>query len=179
MTKARRGRAKSAAISDEEWAFLNDQPTPKETHGGFVRWSLEYNCALGTGEPVTERLWAEWSGDVLAGWLAARPGTRPRCWWRYSAPRSRLPGEPAWAPSHAEPRRGFDRRGNVIEQRCGMVLPGWDLGLPSYWAERPVIVESEAAYLDRHGLLPAAEHRRVPAGGFDPEPLTMETDHDA
>jgi len=33
----------------------------------------------------------------------------------------------------------------------------------------PAAFESEAAYLERHGLLTAAERRRLPADAFEPE----------
>lgn len=43
-------------------------------------------------------------------------------------------------------------------------------------ADDPPTFESEAAYLERHGLLTAAERRRLPAGAFDPEVLAIDAD---
>jgi hypothetical protein len=43
----------------------------------------------------------------------------------------------------------------------------------------PPRFESQAAYLERHGLLSPEERRRLPADAFEPELVTTDDDDDA
>jgi hypothetical protein len=88
--------------------------------------------------------------EVLPQWIAKHPGTRPLAWWRYEAP--------------APMRRIVQGRGRP---------PGGDpliCGWPENLLERTdhVAIESQAAYLKRHGLLSAEEESALLPEAFTP-----------
>lgn len=89
---------------------------------------------FGLGYRNDDELLAAWDGnreEYLAAWVDARPGTRPWAWWRFEAP---------------EPRRIVSGRARVAGEFFG--LP--DMATPG---EMVAVYESEAAYLERLGLL--------------------------
>jgi hypothetical protein len=110
-----------------------------------------------------QKTWETHRDTILAAWLLAHPGTRPHAWWRRDAP---------------EPRR---RLGGVGEPYSD----GLWYGVPAYWTtpslaalggiatdpDDPPVYESEAAFLERLGLLTDEERRRLPADAFEPEVL--------
>jgi len=89
---------------------------------------------------------ADVGDELLAEWIASRPGTRPWFWWRYSSPERRrcISGE-----------HYYDRLG------ASHVYPrGYSFGIPAFIfsrADADCTYESERDYLDRHGLLTPAE----------------------
>ncbi|SIQ11226.1 hypothetical protein SAMN05421829_102331 [Aromatoleum tolulyticum] len=85
-------------------------------------------------------LWAAYGAILLPIWARRHPGTRPRAWWRVEAP---------------EARRRTDER-----------LPQWPGPRGTHGAGE---YESEAAYLDRLGLLQRGERARIPVEGWAPE----------
>jgi hypothetical protein len=97
MTKARPRRARSEAeIDGVSWRYLCDATTPEddEEHGWRLI-TLEFGDdgwpsidPSPTGK-TAKQLWAEYGQDIVKWWAGERPGTRPRCWWRYSAPEPR------------------------------------------------------------------------------------------
>ncbi len=103
--------------------------------------------------------WHRVRRDVLADWIAKRPGTRPLAWWRYEAPtpmRRIVQG------------RGRPPAGDPLKY-------GW----PENLADRSehVSIESEAAYLERHELLTPEERAGLSADAFKPlrwnDPVTL------
>lgn len=60
---------------------------PEGTPGRAARFFADFKTAL---EPA----WREHGEAILTAWIAARPGSRPWAWWRYSAPEARNEGEP-------------------------------------------------------------------------------------
>ena len=79
--RTRRAHHRRAAVSPTAWAFLNDQPMP-EDHDEWEEFALDYNH-----NDEAAKLWEVHGDEVTAAWVRERPGTRPRCWWRFSAPR--------------------------------------------------------------------------------------------
>ena len=91
-----------------ERCFLLDEPMPPDpadVHYGH-EWSLAaaLRAVAGTRErvdldvfrldrPPLVDIWEACADLVLAQWIADWPGTRPRCWWRFSAPTSLPVGE--------------------------------------------------------------------------------------
>lgn len=102
---------------------------------------------------AVQAAWEELSDELLPEFIADHPGTRPAAWWLFDAP---------------EPQRrllyGHDPDG---ESR-----PEWTrrlrFGRPAVFGKSdfadPPCFESQAAYLDRHGLLTDAERDVL---GFD------------
>ncbi len=89
--------------------------------------------------------------EILRDWLQAHPGTRPRYWWEIDAP---------------EPRRRMLRGPKRLY--AADQPDGWWYGVPSRFEDfhHEIVFESQAAYLQRHGLLSDAERAvlgRIPA----------------
>ena len=132
-------------------------------------------------EATAYRFWIEIEDALMARWIEAHPGTRPCAWWWWRAPeplRQRLGG--AGEASSCgfipySPRRapGVSVRSPVMKT-VTRELPDYQAswcGLPLSFAEAdpldPPTFESEAAYLKRHRLLPAAEARRLGPDAFE------------
>lgn len=135
-------------------------PTEAASSGAY------FECfQLSSERPVyRERLrgiWLELCAELLADWIAERAGSRPAAWWWFDAaePRARVGG--TGTPAH---------------------LPECLCGIPTSWFEidqdDPPRFESQATYLDRHGLLTPAERRVLTARDFAPEILTLAADDD-
>ena len=110
--------------------------------------------------------WHQYGVEIVAEHIARHPGTRPTRWWEYDAPKLSDPGK-FWDGQLPEHRRQLGGSGG---QWPSCVPHSW-FGVP-YLADvdpnDPPIFESEASYLDRHGLLTAAERRRLRPADFEP-----------
>ncbi len=90
--------------------------------------------------------WAALGDEITAEWVMSHPGTRPQAWWEFSAPERRrrlISGGPLYVDlptTHPSSKRFW-------------------FGIPCVWSavRCPVVFETEAAYLDRHGLLSVDE----------------------
>jgi hypothetical protein len=105
-----------------------------------------------------EALWKQHGADILDVWIVEHPGTRPWAWWRWTA---------------SEPRRVLDGVERIVEYswiwreyRNG--VPGLRRGDPDRAA---CLVESQAAYLLRLGLLAPGEKSALTPADFAPEPV--------
>ena len=87
-------------------------------------------------------LWRDHRDRIIAEHVSDFPGTRPQRWWEYDAP---------------EPRRRLGGTGTP-----GLAIDPND----------PPIFESEAAYLERHGLFLPGERKRLRKVDFEPEAAT-------
>jgi len=120
---------------------------------------------------------AEWlisRKKVLRSWINSHPGTRPYAWWCFDAPdvRQRVGG--TGTPKH-----------EVLQYAAACVF-----GIPRYWVtpqdvgilggragfrakpldkNDPPLFESQAAYLERHGLLSDRETAALPEDAWDLE----------
>lgn len=102
-------------------------------------------------------LWDEHGPALVAEWIDANPGSRPPPWWAHDAP---------------ELRKQLGGRGVLADARfCNLIIPP-QLGIPAFDStdvtDAPRF-ESQAAFLDRHGLLTNTERKRLPRGAFEPE----------
>jgi hypothetical protein len=115
---------------------------------------------------------------IVEEWIADHPGTRPTCWWKFEAPGPRVRCGGIGTPSH-------ERLANVLWLHLGVprdwindgilatyVRLGSDLGVPAIDPCNPPVFESQATFLDRHGLLLPGERRRLSAADFKPERIT-------
>jgi hypothetical protein len=125
-------------------------------------------AVLLAGEEGTKAVWERFREEILTEHIAELPGTRPRGWWAFDAPerRRRLGGvgEPrftAWS----------DMTWNGLFE-LWFTGPGWE-GTPCDPYDMPTF-ESQATFLDRHGLLSAAERRRSRPEDFEPEVIRLE-----
>ena len=124
------------------------------------------------------RLWDEYRGAVLDGWIPEFPGTRPSSWWRFDAPRipaGRWPGC-YWDGKLPQPRLQLRGSGSASWDAGFDIVPEFECGLPTSWVniepEDPPVCESQASYLKRHRLLTVSEERRLVQSDFEPEVMT-------
>lgn len=108
-----------------------------------------------------KNLWTEQRDKILESWIREHPCSRPWAWWKFDAP---------------EPRRRIGGVGTPSHEVLS-VAPCYEFGLPTGWIgefeERhfenckglginvndPPIFESQATYLNRHGLLTESEKK--------------------
>ena len=173
-TRKRRSHRRREPASQTALAILHDEPFPP---GGNVweDFSLRYNHG-GLGDELWQggcaaELWAQYGDETTRDWIRKHPGTRPSLWWRFAAPRltDQRHGRHHWPLIEARLHVGGGRT-LTDGFSCGRY------GVPEFHYQvrpprKPTMIESQAAYLDRHGLLAADEHRRIPATAFDPVPL--------
>jgi hypothetical protein len=125
-----------------------------------------------------DRIKAAWEkiGDsVTKDFIKQHPCTRPWAWWQWSAPRWDDPYVGSYLHlTLPEPRLRIGGTGRPSYERKGFI-PGFKFGLPDSWPSKidaeaglcqqddvpdstdPPTFESQAAYLQRHGLLTDAE----------------------
>lgn len=116
-------------------------------------------CFLLTDSQL-EATWRKHEAELVAEWIETQPGTRPWAFWEWSAPgpRLRTGGEGVSAPDRWENYGAWLSFG--IEVNWAHVDP-----------DDPPRFESEAAYLQRHNLMSAAERRRLPADAFEDDTI--------
>jgi hypothetical protein len=120
---------------------------------GTGRWEV-----LAADSETLAARWAEVRDAYLDAWRGEHPGTRPFIWWRLEAAEHRRRVGGIGTPAHEV--------GNYQE---------FPFGVPACWVELdpadPPRYEGQATFLDRHGLLTAAERRALPPGAFKPEAI--------
>ncbi len=158
-----------AEVSAVKAAILFDRELPRDGS----RYFFEMDAAPGS-DPYLE-LWEAHREAVLAAWIAERPGTRPKLWWRYDAPRWNAPKEHRgwyYVPTLPEPRVRVGGVG-VPAFEVSAYAPQWPLGIPDPWdtidADDLPLFEAQARYLKRHGLFLPGEEARLTAADFEPE----------
>jgi hypothetical protein len=115
MTKPRSRRARGQSeIAGLVWRFFCDALTPEDEAGDTwtllgLRHDIEHLIIV--SPPLTRPLsetWHDHEAEIVAWWIEERPGTRPTCWWRYSAP---------------EPRQSHESEAGYLK-RLGLFRPG-------------------------------------------------------
>lgn len=154
-------------ISDAVWALLNDQAIPDDSESAFEILALDSR----NGEVLRE-LWGRVRGEVLAGWIKERPGTRPGAWWECEAPRQPMGNfQGAYYDGRLPEQRKFISGAGCPVWMVMAYAPAYDLGLPAMWAgfeaENPPTFESQASYLRRNNLLTPHELRVLSAADYE------------
>ena len=212
--RTRISRAFAAPVAAPVIEFLRsgELPAKEDAPGGWFEAFLKARDSFAPRHANTG-LREDWAGvrdELMAEWIAERPGTRPHGWWLFEAPRwtgpfkSRCAGLEWYLGLNAEPRRRLGGIGTPSHEVLN-VWPHYAFGIPTSWvspfderyyndralyvsgrpigtgyrdfaglaprADDPPRFEAQAAYLERHGLLTAAERRRLPADAFEPECL--------
>jgi hypothetical protein len=115
------------------------------------------------GERVRAARWREHGAEITATWVLDHAGTRTWAWWSYDAPEARrcVVGTELLLPKTTPTSWDFAWRQDLGVPAFRQSQPHGYHGLPS--------VESQAAYLERLGLLGADERASLPADAFVPE----------
>jgi hypothetical protein len=162
-------------------------------------WFDAFELSTTHNREARQRAWEAVRLDVLADWIETRPGTRPHAWWEFDAPepqRRRVGGigdDHAVGGWHQDyslglPNYWFDpwlvtyyngAATNIHGAPIGTEYHAGDFPYVAYDANDPPTFESQATYLQRHGLLTPAERRRVPPDAFAPEAITDDDEPEA
>jgi hypothetical protein len=185
MTKARPRRVRNDADIDElSWRFLCDATTPEDETADESKWlmlTLRFNETTVAEPPTgkqTSQLWEEFGPSIVAWWVEENPGTRPKCWWKFTAPqpRRRLGGTGATKRDAVECEPFIDDYG--LPPADGWLLAGdlrWlpykECGHPAVDPRDPPTFESQAAYLTRLKLFEPGEENRLKPADFVPEAI--------
>lgn len=137
-----------------------------------------------------QRVWGQCEDFILPRFIKERPGTRPKMWWDCDAPevcRKRLGGigDVAWDHlaykeqyGHGLPQLFVEewsveyyngRQRDIHGNRIGTNYKEGHFTGKAIDPENPPMYESQAAYLERHGLLTASEKRALNPKDFEPE----------
>jgi hypothetical protein len=172
-------------VKEYELAFLRDDPQTLPGWAGFSLSCARQNERGLDGERKPVDLWREHKNEFLPEFIRKHPGRRPVAWWLYDAPRWDRKFDAWFDGTLMEPRRQVGGAGATPWDSGLAVVPWFSYGLPNSWegydAADPPRFESQAAYLQRHGLLTEAERKvllKMPEL-FEPETVTwFENDDD-
>src|SRR5881397_1261067 len=128
--------------------------------------------------PQCLELWLAVRADFLPEWVQEHAGERPSWWYEFDAPRmdeSELETH-GWrgayfAPRVYQPRRRVGGTGLADFERYSRMVPVFIYGIPARWHSidpaDPPRFESQASYLQRHGLFVPHEEERLSAEDFE------------
>jgi hypothetical protein len=170
--RTRRTRHLKPTISDAVLRYLTTGENEEKDFDVFLL-TCENDCSELQG------LWQIAKDGIMADWLKKSPCTRPWAWWEFDAPRHDT-GTGAYFEPLPIPRQRLGGKGQTSSQKWPAVVPRYDRAIPSSWAdidpEDPPTFESEAAYLQRHGLLSEAETHYLEKHPELMEPETVTND---
>lgn len=127
---------------------------------------LEPKGTTGGPDPQIAEAWEFAGEDLVAEWIRTRPGTRPRGWWIFAAPRCE--------GDHGKPYQGWYSAGSyrVTRERLGGTgtpkwealnyAPSYEAGVPTSW-----ITRSDVSCYE-HGLRNRLRPNE-PVEAFDPD----------
>lgn len=185
--RQRIGRNRVIDLPIEIAALFRDEPCP-EAGNKFTYAHTEPG--------KLEAMWREHGAEFVEEWAARSPGTRPACWWRWSAPRQAIGVYPGWYFDGRlpEPRQRLGGKGADASEVLAY-SPAYLCGIPTTWVDDsairyygaefargcerfdptdPPIFESQAHYLRRFDLLLPGESRNLTQRDYRPVPLPSE-----
>lgn len=154
---------------------LSDAMEKYFLYGNYPRDDSKARWMLHTKDRLME-LWEAHREALLAEWISENPCTRPHFWWKHDAPAELVPGcDGSEFFAHQAHRRRIGGTGTPAYEVLALV-PCFVCGLPESWLDEwpgnpgrgelvdpadPPTFESQAVYLDRHGLLTTDEKRHL------------------
>lgn len=146
-------------MTETEWSLLTDQPIPEGTEAAWEAFSLGHGWGLSNPDSPIFQVWSEAKTAALDWYIARFPGQRPRVWWTADAPEPRRCLTPNLPPFRGRWPNDF----------------AYGLPTPLFLRNaRPVLFESEAAYLRRLGLLAEGEAQKLTEADFEPEIVDLD-----
>jgi hypothetical protein len=190
-----RSRTPQQELSLGAIAYLRDDPYdpglgnalwPGNEHShlsahGDTPYSLQGDAARQACGLSARELVERYGDQFLAEYIADHPGQRPHWWWAFNVldngqplRRQRIGGV---GVTHGDDHfsygipTGWVTRMDQTEERTWPGKP-FHPG-PAVDPANPPIFESQAAYLDRHGLLMAGERKRLTDADFAPDVVEL------
>ena len=190
-------KAQRRGLSEAEQFYLMDVDPDDVPHEGWLRFDLRSlqslqakSFQLMKSRPSPE-LVEHFGDEYLTAFIQDNPGRRPGWWWQHLAPRMETTGSgDYWDGQLAKPRRRLGGTGTPSHEVLNLV-PCFDRGVPNSWIteddldtwpdleadaidpENPPKFESQATYLDRHGLLTVQEKKKLTEANFEPETIDI------
>lgn len=172
--RRRTTRTAKPALQAYELAYLTDDNTlvDANTWDGFFLDDLRAGMNGRPGATQPEELWTTNKNEFLPAFIRRNPGKRPFPWWQWDAPRQTDTGTGCYWEGK-RPSARLQLGGTGVPDVCA----SFDHGIPSMDEVNPAdppIFESQAVYLQRHGLLTSAEKRWLAKHpeGLEPETVT-------
>ena len=80
-----RRRSDHSGVPEILWRYLTDQSTEEDRDS----WDWDFMAHMpdrrhGEWNFSTMQAWQDYEQEILSAWIPAFPGTRPRCWWRFT-----------------------------------------------------------------------------------------------
>ena len=159
--KPSKRRKAKRQLTPAEFAYLTDGEVVGEEAEADL-WCLGIGMSPYFSDVKPQELWEKYRDDFLPRFITTNPGRRPLPWWQWDGPK-RDTGTGAFFEPLPEPRRRIGGKGQTTWERYPAVMPTYKKGVPSAWDSvdkgDPPRFESEARYLERHGLLTDAERK--------------------
>ena len=159
-TRTRRQRTREVIEFDatiEQFLFTGEAP-----EGENPGRDLKVSRFFDQGEKI-RLAWEQHREFLLSEWVKKNLCSRPWSWWRFDSPREQIEGWPDHERFYSAQRQRLGGKGQTTSEKYPAVVPSYERGLPSSWAEinrdDPPRFESETVHLQRHGLLTAAEEK--------------------
>jgi hypothetical protein len=139
---------KDTDLTEGQIAWLNSEPY--DNAKGFSFFCAYHNSGL-LKFHGTKELWDKYKADILEKWIADHPCTRPERWWEFDTTENRLRLGGIGKHNEYAPcfKNGIPESWYPVKD----ISPPWSKSITH---DRPCF-ESQAAYLQRHGLLTTAE----------------------
>jgi hypothetical protein len=159
-------------------AFLRDEPQELPGFAGYTLWCLRHGMRGLDWNREPENLWREHKAEFLPQFIRKNPGRRPAAWWNHDAPRWNQKFGAWFDGTLMEPRRQLGGKGSAPWDAGRPIVPWYAYGIPVIWdgfdPEDPPCFEAQATYLQRFGVLTAAEQQilRDRPEAFMPETVT-------
>jgi hypothetical protein len=153
-----RPRLRREALSAAMVTYLTTRRLPSSQSPDYD--DLQFFVLTGRPGAALEALWHEAGDELTVEWIDDHPGTRPWAWWLFTAPAPRrcLVGRELLYPIRRPEDWAWVWRQSWGVPALAQCRPRGYVGLPQ--------VESQAAYLDRLGLLGAEERGALGVEAF-------------
>ena len=162
-------RFKRRAMIRRESAYTDAHVDQLRTGHDFTGHGFGHRHRGECDDAAMREAWSELRDDILADWIAERPGSRPWAWWAFDAtePRRRIDGKPHPFDNRARERLVDQHRTPDDDRRRLTGAYRLALGVPSVSIvadDGEAGYETEAEYLDRLGLLIGGEREAMACG---------------
>jgi hypothetical protein len=162
-------KSRIEGLSETAFAILMDAPLPADA-STWEEWELGYPTVRVN---KCRALWTAYRELILTEYIRQNPGRRPSWWWLFDEQCPRLtsfdveslgwPKNASWLVTTPQPRRRVGGVGIPHGLPVDGYVPEFHCGISENWISidpaDPPRFESQAAYLNRHGLLTGTEKK--------------------